>query len=338
MCACALPLVAIVAHAGELNPPAGAIQPTGAVLLNQQTTSGFPIVVSQPGTYRLTSNITGVAGADGIQISASGVTLDLNGFSVVGVAGSFNGVRTIVGVDGLTVMNGSVRNWGADGVSAGTASGGIYKDLRVAGNGNFGLNVGVSSVCTDCTTFQNGSHGLNLGFNGTLRGCASNNNMGNGIQTGNGAAILNCAARDNTLVGIATGTGSSITSCSAYSNNSNGFVMIIGSMISQCVSSSNGDNGILVTSDCRVMDNCCWGNGTLTANGAGIRTLSSDNRIDRNTMTDNDIGIATGAGINLKLTNSMSGNTTQQQVAVGDTISITAARGNATLPHTNFQF
>ena len=62
-----------------------------------------------------------MAGKHGIEIAASGVTLDLNGFDLVGIAGmgAFDGVNaTAVGLTNIAVLNGSVRNWGDEGVEA----------------------------------------------------------------------------------------------------------------------------------------------------------------------------------------------------------------------------
>src|SRR5690348_7192989 len=49
---------------------------------------GFPVTLSQPGSYRLSGNLT-VPDADttAIQITADSVTLDLNGFTIAGPGG-----------------------------------------------------------------------------------------------------------------------------------------------------------------------------------------------------------------------------------------------------------
>src|SRR6185312_10998222 len=48
-------------------------------------TPGFPITISQPGSYRLTGNITVPdAHTTAIDITADFVTIDLNGFSIIG--------------------------------------------------------------------------------------------------------------------------------------------------------------------------------------------------------------------------------------------------------------
>ncbi|MFT7773668.1 hypothetical protein [Roseateles sp.] len=89
-------------------------------------TPGFPVTISQPGSYKLTSNLTVPAGQSGIVIASSDVTLDLNGFSITGtgtctVAGigniACNGVGSGVTVTGadlnrVAVRNGSVGGFG----------------------------------------------------------------------------------------------------------------------------------------------------------------------------------------------------------------------------------
>lgn len=47
-------------------------------------TAGFPVTISQPGSYRLSGNLTvGTANVRAIQITVDNVTLDLNGFQVL---------------------------------------------------------------------------------------------------------------------------------------------------------------------------------------------------------------------------------------------------------------
>src|SRR5579859_1332837 len=57
----------------------------GVGLINQSTVmaaGGFPYVISQPGSYKLSGNLEAPAGSNGIVIAASNVTLDLNGFTI----------------------------------------------------------------------------------------------------------------------------------------------------------------------------------------------------------------------------------------------------------------
>src|SRR4051795_11624319 len=48
--------------------------------------------IDLPGSYYLTGNVTGQSGKNGIFVAASNVTIDLNGFTLAGVAGSLNGI------------------------------------------------------------------------------------------------------------------------------------------------------------------------------------------------------------------------------------------------------
>src|SRR5712692_4005736 len=46
---------------------------------------GFPVTISVPGSYRLSGNLTVPdANTTAIQVTADNVTLDLNGFSIIG--------------------------------------------------------------------------------------------------------------------------------------------------------------------------------------------------------------------------------------------------------------
>ncbi|MGH9394240.1 MAG: hypothetical protein ACRD1E_08730 [Terriglobales bacterium] len=97
----------------------------GVVLINQATSlnglpgcgsSGFPIVICQPGSYRLAGNlVVAAAAANGIEIEASHVTLDLNGFTLeaAGDAATGTGILDAHGlpVDDLTVENGTVAGF-----------------------------------------------------------------------------------------------------------------------------------------------------------------------------------------------------------------------------------
>jgi len=55
---------------------------------------GFPLLIANPGSYRLTNNLTLPENTIGILVNADDVTIDLNGFAVIGPVeceGSRNG-------------------------------------------------------------------------------------------------------------------------------------------------------------------------------------------------------------------------------------------------------
>src|SRR6478735_5297203 len=93
---CTAPLIFACAFStafgqGALTPP-GAPAPTmksldqveARTIVNSTNTPGDAsntFIISAPGSYYLTGNLTGVSGKSGIQINADDVSLDLNGFS-----------------------------------------------------------------------------------------------------------------------------------------------------------------------------------------------------------------------------------------------------------------
>ncbi len=57
----------------------------GQVLVSQASVAaagGFPYVITQAGSYKLSGNLTPPAGTDAIHINSNNVTLDLNGFTI----------------------------------------------------------------------------------------------------------------------------------------------------------------------------------------------------------------------------------------------------------------
>jgi len=332
--------------AGPLNPPAGPITSTNKTLqevepriaINLTNTPGDAdslFKITQPGSYYLTGNITGVVGKHGIEIAASGVTLDLMGFDLSGIPamGAFDGVSaTIFNLTNITVRNGSVRGWGDEGVDLGSnvAINSAIIDVRASDNTGFGIAIGSYSTITGCTATRNTSGGIFGQFNctitacmvsfntgngvatgqgSTITGCTTSRNTGNGILTGDGCTITGCTAQVNTLNGIAAGNGNTITGCTASYNTASG-ITTNGSMIAGCTTAYNTNNGIRVESGCVVLANTCFSNGSGSGVGAGILAAGSDNRIEGNNCTGADRGIDVDGAGNIIIKNTCSGNTT----------------------------
>ncbi len=107
---------------GSLVPP-GAPAPTMKTLdqIEARTPiSAAPITISNPGSYYLTTNLS-VSGGDAITIAASGVTLDLSGFTITSTApgAAGNGILINSGLRNLAILNGFIQG----GV---TNNGGVY--------------------------------------------------------------------------------------------------------------------------------------------------------------------------------------------------------------------
>jgi parallel beta-helix repeat protein len=287
LCAlCASAVNILPASAGELNPPPGPVFPTPGpeprTAVNAANTPGDAdslFRITQPGSYYLEANIAGVAGRHGVEIAASGVTLDLNGFDLVGVPGSLDGVNvSLLNSVNVNVRNGSLRSWGGSGVNLTDAA-------------TSGTNL------ADLVATQNGSAGIRMGFGGTITRCTAYNNTGIGFAGAAGTVITECAANSNGSHGITTGSGCTISRCSAR---------------------SNAGDGINVFGSCLILNNACSNNGAGAATGAGIHALTNDNRIEGNVCTGGDLGIVVDAAGNFITRNICSGATTNWNLAAGN--------------------
>ncbi len=88
-------------------------------------------ILIQSGSYYLTTNITGVASKNGINIQADNVRLDLNGFTLYGGVTNSQAGITVTGPHvGLVIRNGTVSGWGSGGITAASASDGEFEHLR----------------------------------------------------------------------------------------------------------------------------------------------------------------------------------------------------------------
>src|SRR5262249_515118 len=113
---------------GPLAPPAGAPAPTMKSLSEVEPrtavqslarNASYLYVVSQPGAYYLTGNIGGISGKGGIDVTTDSVTIDLNGFALIGVPSATTGIDTSP-AGHSTVVNGSIHGWPNSGLYLGS--------------------------------------------------------------------------------------------------------------------------------------------------------------------------------------------------------------------------
>lgn len=344
---------ALISRAGPLDPPAGPVASTYKTLtevepriaINATNTPGDAdslYKITQRGSYYLTGNITGVVGKHGIEIAASGVTLDLNGFDLVGVAsmGAFDGVSvTVDGLRGISVLNGSARNWGDGGVDLGFLSRGCrVEGVLASGNAGTGIISSIASTVTNCTSVFNGQRGIRASNSSTISNCSVESNTGSGIEVNHGCTISNCSAYFNTAIGILAGLSCTVDNCSAYQNTGNGIqlgesgVVTVcsvqsntgigintgnGCIVSNCAASNNSGDGIRCSSRCTIRGNTCTSN-RLSGLTAAIRVFGSQCRIEGNTCTDSDRGINTNFSGNIIIRNTCSGNEINWAITSGN--------------------
>jgi hypothetical protein len=136
-CAAILAIVALSAS------PATALD--GEVLISQQSANaggitpgdnpGFPITIRRTGKYKLIGNLNVPAGRNGINVTANYVTIDLNGFRIAGGVIGINASNR----NGLTVMNGTIRNATSQGIDARNFA--VVQDMQITNNGGMGVKL-----------------------------------------------------------------------------------------------------------------------------------------------------------------------------------------------------
>ncbi len=171
--------------------------------------AGFPVTLSQPGSYKLTSNLTVPAGVPAIVISVPGVTLDLNGFSVTGPyvcpnvgfcapAGASNGIEATVA--NVSIRNGTIKQFAGHGIVI--AGSGLLQDLVVRDNGGIGVNRASASAPDDARIVMRGVQALVNGSHGIatqdteLVDCQASKNGGHGFLLSDSTLLDSSAAKN----------------------------------------------------------------------------------------------------------------------------------------------
>jgi hypothetical protein len=307
------------ASAGPITPPPGPVEATYKSLteieprtaINATNTPGDAdsvFKITQSGSYYLAGRVVGQAGRAGIEIAASNVTIDLNGFEVVGSTGTLSGISASSGFDSVSVSNGIVSGWSAAGVAL-QGIGARAERVESNQNGTIGFNLGSNAIISGCIARENGSVGFQVSTGGVISDCIAATNTGVGISANARCVVMRCAAEGNGSDGIVGTFGAQILDCVSGSNAGNGITVSNGCMVARCTASTNGASGIATGVDALIIGNACDGNGT-TSTAAGILIGGADCRVEGNLSTDNDWGIRATLAGSFIARNTCSGNTT----------------------------
>ena len=201
-------ILATRAGAGPLDPPAPPAPTNRNIIFQPASCAGFPITISQPGSYTLGSNITMPCGCtfkDGIDTSASNVTLDLNGFTVTGLSSnSGSGIAAGASTTNLRLSNGIVTTWSGDGIDFTNASASSIDQVTASGSANAsGIGLGAMSVLSDCVSNGNYTGVAVLGSDSTVKGCDLSNDPSAGVFVGASASGVLMAGNHVTASGNA---------------------------------------------------------------------------------------------------------------------------------------
>jgi len=324
---------------GPLTPPgapAPAMKTLDQVEARTPLAGGTSPVSIGSGSYYLTGNLTVSTGANGITVTASNVTIDLNGFTLTGPTSVATGIYLNGGVSNVTIVNGTIRNWGSDGINAVGNPHVRAEKVRIISNGGAGIDADVNAEVISCVAESNVGAGIRGTDNCLVKDTQVLSTTGvnsAGILLGAAAIVTGCIARGNSGDGIAPGQGSIVSDCLAYNNTLNGILVADGCTVKSCNVRSNSSNGIKAGSDCELVQNHCSNNGTTsgaTSTDAGIYVTGYSNLIDANTLSNNhDIGVRVYAysSLNVIIRNIAIGHSPNYTVFGGNDI---APRGNVT--------
>jgi len=238
---------------GSLTPPAGAPAPVMKSLSQVEPRtpiSSAPFIISQPGSYYLTTNLTSSFHA--IRIAASDVTLDLGGWTIFSSAtnATYGGTAILLdsGVNDVNISNGNIKgsvtnnannvfsgpgfsfgigntvNWTAESVRVSnvSVSGVLYSGIS--------LSKGASTLVESCTVRRCGSYGITASTinNSLATGCGGGGISGDQVFNCHGEALgsshgINAEVVQNSRGSSSSGVGlyasSSATNCRGVSNS-----------------------------------------------------------------------------------------------------------------------
>ena len=312
----ALILPAAAGAQGSLAPP-GAPAPTMKTLTQVEPRtpiSALPFVITNAGSYYLTTNVIAIASNPGITISANNVTLDLNGFTVQGVPTAGTAVSMPNACTNVTVRNGVITGWSNNGVYGTAVYNLLCERLTISDVVNYGIYCIGSGTVRDCLVQSAGPSGIYINI-GILSGCTARCSGGYGISAYY-STVLNCT--------VAGGHGgiwadhSTVSGCSIQSGGGLG-IHACSSAVSGCFVQGFSYSGIwLDTSGCQIIGNNCIGNNTsASTSDAGIYVYCNNNRVENNHVTGSGyagIYVLSGQTGNVVIRNTVTGTGTNNYV------------------------
>ena len=302
-----LGLLVVGAHAWAQGPLAPSAAPAAAmkslaVIEPRVPISAAGAVISQPGSYYLTTNLT-VTG-HGVTIQSDAVVLDLNGFSIAGDkdngdAGIYINGGATTAYKGIVVRNGCLRQFGY-GVYMQHAGLCSFEDLSIQTN-RYGLFIQASLGRSCGNRFERCRIAGNLNYGIYMQAASS--------AQCNGNLFRRCLVERNGAAGIvfypqssSQCDGNLISDCVIVENGGVGFQLggaasqCDGNAIVRCTISDNETSGLYLNGQNARVDGNWVSANTLSRNEEyGLRCYGADgNRIEGNHVSETSGG---GRGI-----------------------------------------
>ena len=235
-----------IADAGEKRIPIDAAHTAG----DQNNT----FIIKQSGSYYLTGNIKVAGASNGINVQTSGVSIDLNGFTLAGPGKNATGGNAIVSTgNDVRVRNGFIDGWPKDAISFGAVS--VVQDLDIQNCGGFGVHAGEQTQVRRCRV---GAvlQGITVGDSSVVDSCIVIAGATTNIATGSHCLIthnISNYATQNPGYGIYPGTSSVVRDNVCNQNKRGIFVDTVGVWIEGNIAEQNTVYGINVFEDTDVV-------------------------------------------------------------------------------------
>jgi parallel beta-helix repeat protein len=270
-------------------------------------TPGYPITISSAGSYRLTSNLTGIiANTDGIFLTASRVTIDFNGFSLTGpsagtgVGNGISGTGTIGSAKSTTIKNGVIRGVRGTGIYLPGAPAVRVENMTLDINSTGAMHLGVAAQIVRNRASDNGGvseSAIVAGDGSVISENVVSGSGTDGIRCADGCTVSHNTASGNGLSGISSRFGSTVSGNTAYDNGWIGIGASSGSTVS---GNTAYQNGALAGPPPTISGGIFTGGGsTVTGNTAYLNVGDGIFANNGSTVTGNTAHDNTGHGFSL---------------------------------------
>ncbi|MFG0256408.1 MAG: right-handed parallel beta-helix repeat-containing protein [Phycisphaerales bacterium JB043] len=266
------------ALAGPLTPPGALtsthktlteVEPRRPINLTTAPTGGGALHrISTDGSYYLTGEIKADTGQHAILIDAPNVTIDLNGYRILGGSGASD-AGIVVDHDSATIHSGSIIKAAGTGILVNAGQSHVVRDVVVSECGD-GLRVvdPTSTIRVLDSTFNSNTNrgawvdGTSASF---FRSEARDNGADGFYSEATSSLFVDCIAELNTGgAGFGSGTSSRLTGCIATANSTQGFSLGETSVLSECIATGNTAGGFdvgvnSVIRECSAFNNTNYG-------------------------------------------------------------------------------
>ncbi len=234
---------------------------------------GFPVTLSAPGSYTLTSVLQlPDENTVGIEVQADYLTIDLNGFPILGT--------TVCTTSGGAPSCGPLGTGGGIVDPTQSRAGVEVRNGVVARTGGVGIQLGPRCSIEWMRVISNGSHGVQCGDDARFADNVAHLNGGTGLDAVVGATFVRNVATDNASQGLHA-THRTVVLENVVARNENGILVDDAGSVVRNVASENRNDGIEGDHGVSVI-----GNLTMDNNGHGVRCKDGC-QITRNVAYDN---------------------------------------------------